>query len=68
MTIKSSVSIEKIYSIAIFDLSKQACEYDKRARAVPDHPELQELFQKAANLRLQSIEFFKEELKKICPK
>lgn len=64
MTIKSNASIERFYSIAIFDLSKQANEYDKSARAVPDHPELQALFQKAANLRRQSIEFFKEELKK----
>lgn len=64
MIIKSNASIEKFYSIAIFDLRKQAHEYDKSARAVPDDPELQELFQRAANARRAAIIFFKEELKK----
>lgn len=64
MTIKSNASIERFYSIAIFDLSKQACEYDKSAREAPDHPELQKLFKNAADARRAAIAFFKEEQKK----
>lgn len=64
MNIRSNASIERFYSIAIFDLRKQAHEYDKSAREVPDDPELQKLFKKAANARRAAIIFFKEELKK----
>lgn len=64
MNIRSNASIERFYSIAIFDLSEQANEFDKSARAVPDDPELQEIFQKAADARRAAIAFFKEEQKK----